>query len=103
MVVYVALKILFDSINQFTARAVNDETAEQIKRIILSQKQIQGWHKLRTRIVGRELFMDLHIVVDPSLNITEAHDISEILEEELHKQINQPVNIIIHIEPNTSI
>lgn len=100
MVVYVGIKILLDSISQFTAKSVNEETTEQIKKILGSQKQIQGWHKLRTRIVGRELFMDLHIVVDPALNITDAHNISEMLENELHKQISQPVNIVIHIEPN---
>jgi cation diffusion facilitator family transporter len=100
MIVFVAIKILKDSIGQFTARSVDEKTNEQIKQIIYSQPRIKNWHKLRTRIVGRELFMDLHILVDPTLNITQAHEIAEILENELHHQISQPVNIVIHIEPN---
>lgn len=100
MVVWVAGKILFDSLGQFTARAVNKETSEQIIKIIASQPQIQSWHKLRTRVVGRELFMDLHVLVDPTLSVREAHNICESLENEMHRQISQPVNIVIHIEPN---
>ena len=100
MVVFVAIKILLDATGQFTAKAVDKKTNEQIKQIIAAQKQIRSWHKLRTRTVGRELFMDLHILVDPDLKITEAHDIAEKLENELHRQIPQPVNIVIHIEPN---
>jgi len=100
MIVFVAIKILKDSIGQFTARAVDEKTNQQIKQIISSQPHIRNWHKLRTRTVGRELFMDLHILVDPTLSITAAHDIAEALENEMHRQIPQPVNIVIHIEPN---
>jgi cation diffusion facilitator family transporter len=100
MIIFVAVKILLDAISQFTARAVDERTNEQIKRIIVSQPQIRNWHKLRTRVVGRELFMDLHILVEPTLSIREAHAVAESLEDEMHRQIPQPVNIVIHIEPN---
>jgi cation diffusion facilitator family transporter len=100
MIIFVAVKILIDSAGQFTARAVDEKTREQITKIISSQPQVRNWHKLRTRTVGRELFMDLHVLVEPTLSITEAHKISEMLENELHHQIPQPVNIVIHIEPN---
>jgi cation diffusion facilitator family transporter len=100
MIIFVAVKILRDAMSQFTARAVDEKTNKQIKQIIASQPQIRNWHKLRTRTVGRELFMDLHILVDPKLTLTEAHEISELLENEMHRQIPQPVNIVIHIEPN---
>jgi cation diffusion facilitator family transporter len=100
MIIFVAVKILIDSTGQFTARAVDTKTNEQITKIIASQSQIRKWHKLRTRTIGRELFMDLHILIEPTLSITEAHKISEMLENELHRQIPQPVNIVIHIEPD---
>lgn len=100
MIVWVVAKILGESLGQFTARAVDEKTNQQIKQIISSQSQIRNWHKLRTRTVGRELFMDFHILVEPTLSIREAHAIAESLEDEMHRQIPQPVNIVIHIEPN---
>ena len=75
------------------------KTVERIEKIIASEKQILGWHKLRTRSLGREIFVDLHVLVDPNLTVTEAHDISDCLEQSLHEKINQPVNVVVHVEP----
>ena len=99
MIILVAVKIIGDSFGQFTAQAVDSKTSQQIEKIIASQTQIRKWHKMRTRVIGREMFLDMHILVDPNLSITEAHAVSEILEMKLHEQIVYPVNITIHIEP----
>jgi divalent metal cation (Fe/Co/Zn/Cd) transporter len=50
--------------------------------------------------VGREIFLDLHILVDPELRITQAHDIAENLENEIAECLSCPVNITIHVEPD---
>jgi divalent metal cation (Fe/Co/Zn/Cd) transporter len=44
----------------------------------------------------------LHILVDPQLTITAAHEIAETLETTLHHQLPRPVNITVHIEPDTA-
>ncbi len=100
MILVVAVKVIGNCLGDFTARSVDAKTAEQIQDIIASQKQIKRWHGLRTRTVGRELFMELHILVEPSLGITEAHQVSEQLEQKLHENISRPVNITVHIEPD---
>ena len=42
----------------------------------------------------------MHILVDPTLNVADAHDISERLERALDEQIARPVNLTVHIEPD---
>jgi cation diffusion facilitator family transporter len=100
MVILVGAKIIGDSLRELTERAVDAETIEQIQSIINSHSSIQHWHKLRTRTVGREIFLDVHILVDVGLNITAAHEIAESLETSLHEQIVRPVNITVHVEPD---
>ena len=100
MIILVAVHITADCLRELTEAAVDPETIEKIKGIISQNGQIRQWHKLRTRNVGREVFLDLHILVDPDLNISDAHQISENLEEALHQQIYRPVNITVHIEPD---
>jgi len=100
MIVMVSVKIIGGCLSEFTEKAVDSETMEQIKRIIDAEQQIRQYHNLRTRTVGREIFIDLHILVAPELNISQAHKISENLEKDLHEQIVQPVNITVHIEPD---
>jgi cation diffusion facilitator family transporter len=100
MIIWVGIKVIGDSLRELTESAVDSDTVEHIKNIINDNSSIRQWHKLRTRTVGREVFLDLHILVDPDLNIAAAHEISENLEQALDEQITRPVNITVHIEPD---
>ncbi|MHC4757649.1 MAG: cation diffusion facilitator family transporter [Planctomycetota bacterium] len=99
-IIYVASKIIGRCLSEFAESSVDKKTSEQIKHIISSNPSVRDWHKLRTRTVGREIFLDVHILVDAQLNIATAHEISEKLEQHLHDEIPRPVNIIIHMEPD---
>lgn len=100
MVVLVAAKLSGDCFGELIERAVDQATIEQIKDIIKANGQIRQYHRLRTRTVGREVFLDLHILVDPNLNVAAAHEISERLENTLNEKLTRPVNITVHIEPD---
>lgn len=101
MIVLVGVRVIGDCLRELAESAVDESTIEHIKGIINANPSIRQWHKLRTRTVGREVFLDLHIVVDPGLNVAAAHEIAESLENTLHEQISRPVNITVHIEPDT--
>lgn len=100
MVVFVGGKVISDSLTELTEGAVDSATVDHIKSIISATPSIRDWHRLRTRTVGREVFLDVHILVDPALNVAAAHEISEKLEKTLDEQISRPVNITVHIEPD---
>jgi len=100
MIIWVGVRIIGDSLRELTEGAVDADTIGQIKNIINTNGQIRQYHHLRTRTVGREVFLDLHILVDPELSIAAAHQIAESLEGALHEQIVRPVNITVHIEPD---
>jgi cation diffusion facilitator family transporter len=100
MIVLVGVSVIGDSLRELTEGAVDEDTIEHIRAIINANSSIRQWHKLRTRTVGREVFLDLHILVDPDLNVTDAHKITDSLEKALNEEITRPVNITIHIEPD---
>ncbi|MBN1815754.1 MAG: cation transporter [Sedimentisphaerales bacterium] len=100
MIILVGVKVIGGCYQELTERSADSKTMEQICRIIASEHRIRNWHKLRTRTVGREIFLDLHILVDPALSITEAHTIADGLERSLHAQMSRPLNIMVHIEPD---
>ncbi len=100
MIILVGVRITGDCLSELTESAIDQSTIEHVKHIINANSAIRQWHRLRTRTVGREVFLDVHILVDPNLNIAAAHEISESLENALDEQIDRPVNITIHIEPD---
>lgn len=100
MVVLVGVRVLGQCLSEFSEHAVDAKLIEQITQIIASESRIHHWHNLRTRMMGREVFLDLHILVSPELSITAAHEIAENLENTLHNQVARPVNITVHVEPD---
>ncbi len=100
MIILVGVRVIGDCLHELTESAVDSDTIEHIRDIINADASIRQWHKLRSRTVGREVFLDLHILVDPNLSITAAHEIAENLEKAVAEQIAQPVNITVHIEPD---
>ena len=100
MIIWVGVRVISDCFRELTEGAVDSDTISRIKDIINANPSIRQWHKLRSRTVGREVFLDLHILVDPNLNIAAGHEIAETLEDTLHEQMSRPVNITVHIEPD---
>lgn len=100
MLILAGAKVFESCVREFSDCSVDSDTVMQIEEIIKRNSHVRHWHKLRTRSVGRELFLDLHILVDPEISITTAHEISEKLETDLHNHIERPMNMIVHIEPD---
>ncbi|RKY11168.1 MAG: cation-efflux pump [Planctomycetota bacterium] len=100
LIILIGLKIFLGCLEELAERAADSATVEQIEHIIASENRIRQWHRLRTRNVGREVFIDLHILVDPQLDVTAAHEIAESLERAMHTRLTRPVNITVHVEPD---
>ena len=100
MIILVGMRVAGECLRELTESAVDSETIVHIKEIINADSSIRRWHKLRTRMVGREVFLDLHILVDPQLDVTAAHEIAERLEKTMDEEITRPVNITVHVEPD---
>ena len=76
-------------------------TAEEIKTMekqLSSYKSILGFHDLLVHNYGpNKKFASVHIEVDDSLNLNEAHKIIDIIEKDFKKTLN--VDLVCHLDP----
>lgn len=100
MIIGVAGKIMYEGLIEITEHSADQESLEKIKRILAEEPEVLDWHALRTRRVGGELFVDLHLLVEPEISVKDSHVICEKVEEKIEKELNKPVNVLIHIEPH---
>lgn len=73
---------------------------DKVIDILLSDRRIVGFHKLRTRKAGAERHIDVHILVSEKLSIGEAHELAEQIEDEIRSTLGG-VHIVTHVEPDT--
>jgi cation diffusion facilitator family transporter len=99
MIIGVAGKILYEGLIEITEHSADKESIDKISKILSAEPEVLDWHALRTRRVGGELFIDLHLLVDPEISVRDSHVICERVEKEIEKVLKKPVNVLIHIEP----
>lgn len=62
------------------------------------ENQVVGFHELRTRRSGSQRYIDLHLVMSKDVSLEYAHQICDLLEEDIRSKLPRS-NITIHIEP----
>jgi ferrous-iron efflux pump FieF len=86
-----ALNILMD-------RELSDGERERIRRIVLAHPDVRDLHDLRTRSSGPQLFIQLHLEMDGSITLNQAHEISDQVEAEIERAF-PTAEVIIHEDP----
>jgi cation diffusion facilitator family transporter len=60
----------------------------------------RGLHNLSVTKIGNDLYVTLHVQVDPSLPLEEAHGIAESIEKGIEKTVPQVRQVTVHLEPS---
>ena len=93
--VWEIVKTCFD---QLMDRELPDEDREKIRQIVLSHAEVNGIHEFRTRASGRDIFVQLHIELDPDLKLTRAHQIADEVQAKICEAYPN-ADVIIHQDP----
>ncbi|MBN1545650.1 MAG: cation transporter [Syntrophaceae bacterium] len=99
MIMAVGGKFFYDNLIELTEHAADKKTIQVLKSILSDEIEIKSWHALRTRNIGGELFIDVHVCVDAGLTVLESHKICDKIETNIRREISKPVNILIHTDP----
>lgn len=100
VIIVVAVKMAVPALAELTEASLPEETEHQILTIAQSVEGVNDVHELKTRQCGPYSIADFHIVVSPDMTVTQAHDISVLIEVKLREVFGQEMQINIHIEPS---
>ncbi|MHB1392375.1 MAG: cation diffusion facilitator family transporter [Clostridia bacterium] len=96
-VIHAACEIFRDTCSDLLDKAAVD--SDKVKEIIMHFDQVKDVHKIRSRGCNSEVFVDLHILVDPGTSIEESHRLMHEIEKKVCSELSTPLQMIIHIEP----
>jgi cation diffusion facilitator family transporter len=106
MTIVVSLWIMYTGFGIFmeTSRELMDGVSDTTlyKKIFDAVKSVPGAynpHRARIRKMANMYLIDLDIEVDAHLNVLEAHEIGEAVEQSIKHNIRNVYDIMVHIEP----
>jgi cation diffusion facilitator family transporter len=90
------------SIAQEASRILSDQIVlpeEQVRAVVQSVPHVIGCEKIRTRGAADHAFLDLHLWLEGSTPLREAHATSHVVKDRLMARFPQLADVVIHIEP----
>lgn len=89
------LKAAFDALMD---RRADPAMIKRISTIADAFPGVLGWHDLRTRVSGRQIFVNLHVELDGLQTLEEAHEICAALRRAIVAALPQ-ADVMIHADP----
>ncbi|MGB5715888.1 MAG: cation diffusion facilitator family transporter [Gammaproteobacteria bacterium] len=99
MVARIGWDLLWKSLQELIDTALDPERVEAIRETIMAVDGVRTCHMLRTRHSGSDALVDVHILVDPALSVSEGHQIGEAVRWRLIKTIDDVSDVTVHIDP----
>jgi cation diffusion facilitator family transporter len=99
MIGKIGLDLSRQSVQELVDTALEPEMVEQIKKTILDIEDVRELHLLRSRRMGHNALVDVHIQVSPKLSVSEGHHITESVEKSLKDTFEEVNDVTVHIDP----
>lgn len=97
---WTAFAIFREALSELIDTALPEETLAALKECLSHEGHgMRDYHELRTRKSGRETYVDLHALVDPTISVSEAHQLVEDLERDIAEMIPGAI-VTVHLDPD---
>lgn len=97
-IAWAAVQIGREALDMLMDREMDEAERTRIKDIVRGHSQVLNLHDLRTRVAGRDRFIQFHLELDGALSLTEAHRISDAVETDIRAAFPE-AEVIIHEDP----
>ncbi len=89
----------WNSVKELVDSAADPQMLLKIENIIYSVHGVKKIHQLRSRLMGQDVFIDVHIQVAPVISVSEGHFIAQHVHNALVQQIERVKDVTVHVDP----
>ena len=100
MILHIGWEIGWPAFQELVDAGLEEEQLQKITEIILSIGGVEAVHMLRTRKIGGEASVDVHVLLSkPWLSVSEGHLIGQTVIDRLRDEIDEVTDVTVHIDP----
>ncbi|GAA0776406.1 cation diffusion facilitator family transporter [Clostridium subterminale] len=96
-ILHAAYEIFISTSGILVDKAILDD--EFIKNAISDFSEIKDIHNIRSRGSENNIFIDMHVMVDPKYSVEDSHVLLHKIENKIREKTNNNTEVIIHVEP----
>lgn len=99
MIIKIGWDICLQSFKELIDTALDPSRVRLIVDTIREIPGVRAVHTLRTRKMGHDALVDVHIQVAPKLSVSEGHYISDRVRHTLLETVDEVADVTVHIDP----
>lgn len=100
MIAKIGWDLGWHSLRELIDEGLDAERVERIRESILAVDGVQSMHMLRTRRMGADALVDVHVLLsDAHASVSEGHQISESVRTRLIGEFDEVSDVMVHIDP----
>ncbi len=99
MIIKMGIRYGWDSVKELVDTGVSIPQIAEIEKTIHEVPGVERIHQLRSRMMGKDIFIDVHVIVSPYISVSEGHYIAQFVHHTLTKQMKQVKDVTVHIDP----
>ncbi len=94
----VGVKLGWPALSELIDTGLDADQLQRIRTAILGVSGVKMLHLLRTRRLGGRGLVDVHLIVDDAISVSEGHQISEAVRIKLINEIAGIADVMVHID-----
>ncbi|WP_455198341.1 cation diffusion facilitator family transporter [Kaarinaea lacus] len=99
MVAKIGGELAWESTKELIDTAMDPEEIAQIEKAIESVPDVKALHMLRTRRMGSDGLVDVHVLVNPKISVSEGHRVSDAVRAQIIRNVDSVTDVMVHIDP----
>jgi cation diffusion facilitator family transporter len=99
-VLHTAFRIIRPALDELVDAGAPSAHRRELERLALDVEGVRAAHALRTRYIGSELAVDVHVEVDADLSVAEGFAIAREVRRDLMKRGPNVADVVVQIEPH---
>lgn len=99
-IIRVSFQLIRPGIDDLLEKSLPKKIEDKIMDVILSVEDVESPHHLRTRRIGNDYAIEVHVRTNGSSTLHEAHRIASEIESKLKMEFGSGTHVIVHMEPH---
>jgi len=98
IIIHIGWRFTRDSVKELVDTGLSPEDTEALKYIASKTDGVRNVHELRSRRMGHDILLDVHLVVSPEISVSEGHQIGMQVVKAMRNALDNILDINFHID-----
>jgi cation diffusion facilitator family transporter len=99
MIAKIGWSLGWAGVRELVDTGANPEQLEEITRVIGGIEGVEDFHDLKTRRMGQSVLVEVHVLVNRDVTVSEGHMTAVRVRVELQEQCEYVSDVLVHVDP----